>query len=474
MGERPCAFNTGCRGDRLIRAVNSVDREREPAPVRKRLSRGARRAQIIESAKAVWSRTGAHRTTVRDIANEAGVTENFVYQVFESREEVFQLAVLDPLDALVASLARRLRAVARGAESSPMGEVHRNLHRAFLADVVKMIPLMAAAQFADPIKGPRFYTGKLYPAVRRSILGLMRRLTGFDPESVEMDVVIRTLMGAHFSIALETVLSGEQLEVGQVAHDLTMIFRHGLKRGGALRDAKRSTLGSELSPGLVCRDMARDDALASGIHCGPNSPLPQRKQLARADRIEVIRAAARQVFLTHGLAGARSMQLARTAGISEAFLFRVFESKEHIYEAAVLEPLEAAFVKFAQHTSDLADANSSSRFLPKFVRIALPFFAENGPLCVSALYSELGEGQRYFRLVLLPYLRRIEAILAAKCGLSDAGVSPKTARRAIFGATWAISFDARRRLYPVDSNRVAMILIHLLLGKVPASPVSKR
>ena len=458
----------------MIRAVSSVDRERESPPARKRLSRGARRAQIIESAKAVWSRTGAHRTTVRDIANEAGVTENFVYQVFESREEVFQLAVLDPLDALVASLALRLRAVARGAESSPIGEVHRNLHRAFLADVVKMIPLMAAAQFADPIKGPRFYSGKLYPAVRRSILGLMRRLTGFDPGSVEMDVAIRTLMGAHFSIALETVLSGEQLEVEQVAHDLTMIFSRGLERGGAVRDAKRSTLGSELSPGLVCKEMARDDAPVSGKRCGPNSRLPQRKQLARADRIEVIRAAARQIFLTHGLAGARSMQLARTAGISEAFLFRVFESKERIYEAAVLEPLEAAFVKFAQQINDLADANSSARFLPKFVRIALPFFAENGPLCVSALYSELGEGQRYFRLVLLPYLRRIEAVLAAKCGLSDAGVSPKTARRAIFGATWAISFDARRRSYPVDSNRVAMILIHLLLGKVPASRVSKR
>lgn len=433
------------------------------ALVRKRLSPGARRAQIIESARAVWSRAGARRTTVRDIADEAGVTEHFVYQLFDSREEIFKLAVLDPLDALVASLAKRIRAVARDADFSCVLQVHRNLHEAFLAEVVEMIPLMAAAQFADPVEGPKFYSGKLYPAVRRSVLSLMGRLTGFSPRSIEMDVAIRTLMGAHFAVALETVLDGEQLQVRRVADDLTRIFSQGFAHAKAALDTIELLPEAEPMPTLASSAVAKNnEEFVSGRDSAIDAMLLGRKQLARADRIEAIRMAARGVFLTHGLTGARSMQLAKKAGITEAFMFRIFESKEHIYEAAILQPLEDAFVGFAARVSTLASTNPGVKFLPKFVQIALPFFIENGPLCVSALFSELGEGRKYFRQVLLPHLRTIERVLATQQGLIDAAVDPQTARRAIFGAHWAISFDNGRRYYPVDSNRVIKILTQLL------------
>ena len=428
----------------------------EQSPVvRRRLSPEARRAQIIESAKAVWSRTGARRATIRDIADEAGVTENFVYQMFRSREEIFKLAVLDPLNASLKRLAEQIRAIGSDADFEQADEVCRRMHQAFLGEVSGMIPLMTAAHFADPVEGPEFYSGKLVPVIRGSILPLMQGLTGFAPRSVEIDLAVRAVMGAHFAIGLESVLEAEQVDVKRLADDLSTIFRQGFLRA----KAGIRPIGASAESGRISRTM---EALPQSAGIGETAPGARRIQLSRTDRISALNAAAREVFLIHGLTGARSRQLAEKAGITEAFMFRLVESKESLYERAVLEPLTAAFSGLATKVDHLARTSGESDFLPSLVGIALPFFIENGPMCVSALFSELGEGQKYLRQALSPHLRAIEAAIATRQQFADLAIDARTVRQAIFGAHWAISFDHERRPYRVNSARVVAILGGLL------------
>ncbi len=59
----------------------------------------------------------------------------------------------------------------------------------------------------------------------------------------------------------------------------------------------------------------------------------KRKRLASADRRESILAAATRAFAAEGLGGARTQQIAKAAGISEALLFRHFPSKQALYDA---------------------------------------------------------------------------------------------------------------------------------------------
>jgi len=59
----------------------------------------------------------------------------------------------------------------------------------------------------------------------------------------------------------------------------------------------------------------------------------KKKRLAAADRRESILAAATQAFATDGFGGARTQQIARAAGVSEALLFRHFPSKAALYDA---------------------------------------------------------------------------------------------------------------------------------------------
>lgn len=60
-------------------------------------------------------------------------------------------------------------------------------------------------------------------------------------------------------------------------------------------------------------------------------------RLSSAGRRASIIAAAKAVFARHGLDGARTQQIARAAGVSEALLFRHFPTKTHIYRAVLRE-----------------------------------------------------------------------------------------------------------------------------------------
>jgi AcrR family transcriptional regulator len=56
--------------------------------------REERRQQILDAALEVFSRTGYHVTNVSDIAAQAGVSQGTIYWYFDSKDELFQAALL--------------------------------------------------------------------------------------------------------------------------------------------------------------------------------------------------------------------------------------------------------------------------------------------------------------------------------------------------------------------------------------------
>jgi TetR/AcrR family transcriptional regulator len=96
---------------------------------------------------------------------------------------------------------------------------------------------------------------------------------------------------------------------------------------------------------------------------------PTRTQAERADQTRArILDAALQEFSAHGLAGARTEQIAEAAGVNKALLFYYFGSKEKLYEAA----LDAAAAKVRDRTMAifLREASAGERVL----RTALDHF----------------------------------------------------------------------------------------------------
>jgi AcrR family transcriptional regulator len=415
--------------------------------VRRRLTPQARRALIIESARQVFSQSGAGRAKIQTIAEHAGITAPLLYQHFESREALFKVAILEPLAQTVDRLARQLRELT-AEQQGDRRERHIRLHRIFLDNTLELVPLLAAARFSDPVKGPELYGSMIYSQIRESLVGLMSEFSHMPVGSFELDLAMRAMVGLHFGVALETVLSGKALNHARAAEDLGRMFGLGLTHATPVK-------------GMRKRLTAASRKAATASHANREDVNGPRKRLPKASRIDAILAAARAVFLQYGLTGAHSKQIANEVGITEAFMFRLFTSKQQIYDEAILKPLSRAFAELAEDVTQIGRANSGMAFMEKLCHLALPFFTEYGPLCIVALYSELSEGGKYYRESLAPHLKTIRKVMASQPGLIETGISTETMRRAVTGAAWGVTFDTVHWTHVVEPEVTEAILTRL-------------
>ena len=65
-------------------------------------------ALVLDAAERAFGRLGFERTTIADIADEAGVSRSLVYRHFGSRDEILTGVIGRITDGLTADLARRL------------------------------------------------------------------------------------------------------------------------------------------------------------------------------------------------------------------------------------------------------------------------------------------------------------------------------------------------------------------------------
>jgi AcrR family transcriptional regulator len=69
-------------------------------PSRREQMREERRRQILEAALVVFGQKGFHAANVSDVAAQAGVSQGTIYWYFESKDELFEAALLSFVDGI--------------------------------------------------------------------------------------------------------------------------------------------------------------------------------------------------------------------------------------------------------------------------------------------------------------------------------------------------------------------------------------
>lgn len=195
----------------------------------------------------------------------------------------------------------------------------------------------------------------------------------------------------------------------------------------------------------------------------PKSGRKKRQYLPAAERRELILAAARTVFEKSGLQGATTRDLARAAGINQATLFGHFRSKEALFSAAIVEPLEAMLEASRRRTDSYSSA-STRQDLVKRVRIGLEqhlnAMIEMYPLLVQALFSDPELGERI-------YNGQLEPVFAARAALMedfiDQSLDPKLVQLASFGMFFAVAMAQALSDKPGDMSEVSRQLSDIIL-----------
>jgi AcrR family transcriptional regulator len=126
---------------------------------------------------------------------------------------------------------------------------------------------------------------------------------------------------------------------------------------------------------------------------------PSRPRLSRAARQEQILAAARHEFLTRGFAGARTSDVARSAGVNIALVYSHFRSKEELFDVAVMAPMRAALENVIADMKTLPpDPEGVLQYesMLGFVRALLDLFTQSVPGLGVVLFGEREPAMQFY------------------------------------------------------------------------------
>ena len=201
---------------------------------------------------------------------------------------------------------------------------------------------------------------------------------------------------------------------------------------------------------------------------------PARTRLSADERRAQILDSAREVFLRSGASGTRVKDLADAAGVNPALLYQHFESKEELFEEAVLRPLAAAFEETIERFPDVSDPEPGGGVVREatetYVAHLLDAMDEAAGLLGVVLFDDLDRGQAFFQERLWPLLSHLTGVVTAHLPTWEhADYDPGIAVRIVFGTAWYYAIEHRYHDAPARDNRAlaAQIVAIIFDGLLP-------
>lgn len=177
-----------------------------PRP-RRRLTAEARKSSILAAARRAFTETGdMNGTTIKVIAEHSGISEGVIYRHFESKDQLFFEAVVEPLKKAVDDLVAATAVVDRDEPLTPQRQLETmtGLYRQLTSTLEQVLPLLGLVLFGDPQVARRFYRENFAVAMDR-LAEAWREVEdryGFPFESPDISAL--AVMGMALILALES------------------------------------------------------------------------------------------------------------------------------------------------------------------------------------------------------------------------------------------------------------------------------
>src|SRR6202011_3758489 len=120
----------------------------------------------------------------------------------------------------------------------------------------------------------------------------------------------------------------------------------------------------------------------------------KRTRRTRDDILKRIIQAAREEFERSGFAGATTAAIARRAAVTEAQLFRYFDSKSNLFRETIFKPVDQHFVHFMnQHMPEIRKAASAAEMTNLYATQLQRFIRENSAILGSLVVAQTYEAE---------------------------------------------------------------------------------
>jgi AcrR family transcriptional regulator len=187
-------------------AARSAKPRNDP-PRARRLKADARRRSILEAARTAFTKTGdVNGTTMKVIAEYGGISEGVIYRHFESKDQLFYEAVVDPLREAVDELVAASEVVDRDEPLTPERQLQtlNGLYRQLTSTLEEVIPLLGLVLFGDPKVAKRFFDEHFVVAMDRLAEAWRKVEDRYGLAFEAPDISARAVMGIALVLALES------------------------------------------------------------------------------------------------------------------------------------------------------------------------------------------------------------------------------------------------------------------------------
>jgi AcrR family transcriptional regulator len=184
-----------------------------------------RRKAIIAAAREVFIEQGYSGARTKEIADRSGVTEAFLYRHLSSKDEMYEVAILEPLREGLAALAFDVETL--HAEHQDPIEFMRALNERTLRFYTQFAVIQSVALYSELASGREFYE-KIRPMLDRIGVLIAERM-GWADEGLDPVLVRRTIMGAQWSVGLDLMLRGRRVDLTDTAQRLNRLFTGGIR-----------------------------------------------------------------------------------------------------------------------------------------------------------------------------------------------------------------------------------------------------
>jgi AcrR family transcriptional regulator len=217
---------------------------------------------------------------------------------------------------------------------------------------------------------------------------------------------------------------------------------------------------------------SRDDRAESST--GSRAGTRPRRDTVRRRR--QILDAAKEVFTEQGFEGARTKDIAAAAGITQTVMYRYFASKDELFTAAIVEPLDGHFERlFSQGVEEITLADTDverEAAILRFARSWLETLDEIAPLLGAALFSDRAAGAQFYHERVYPILlRAIERIRTTLRGWGRDDIDPEVLVLGIFGTHFTIALDRHFRGAKADIDELVPKIADQIIYGVVRRPV---
>jgi AcrR family transcriptional regulator len=177
-----------------------------PPGRRRRLTAEDRKRSILKAARRAFTETGdMNGTTIRMIAEQGGISEGVIYRHFESKDQLFVEAVVEPLREAVDQLVAASQVIDRDEPLTPkrQRESLTGLYRQLTSTLEEVLPLLGLVLFGDPQVARQFYRKNFVVAMDRLADAWREVEDRYGVKFESADISARAVMGIALILALE-------------------------------------------------------------------------------------------------------------------------------------------------------------------------------------------------------------------------------------------------------------------------------